>query len=287
MSVEQHTALGDILHSSGEHVALDVATGVGELLGAHAVVHAHDILLDDGTLIEVAGDKVGGRADNLHTAVIGLVVGLGALEGRQEAVVDVDDTSRHGLAQLRRQDLHIAGQNNQVNLVFLNQLQDTSLLLGLGGGSDGKVHEGDVIGGGQGGEIGVVGDDQRDFNVKLAGGLTEEQVVQAVTNLGDHDHHAGLLGGGVDLKVHGEGLCGGLEGSAQLLEFGDLIGLGGRHKLHAHEEALRGQVAELGGIDDVQVVLDEEGRDGMDDARAIGAREGEDEAGGHDDVEIV
>jgi hypothetical protein len=34
-------------------------------------------------------------------------------------------------------------------------------------------------------------------------------------------------------------------------------------------------------------VLDEECRDGMDDARAIGAREGEDEAWGHDDVEIV
>lgn len=258
-----------------------------ELLRAHAVVHTHDVLLDDGTLIKVAGDKVGGSTDNLHTTVISLVVGLGTLEGRQEAVVDVDDASRHGLAQFRRQDLHISRQHNQVNLVFLHELQDPSLLLRLGVGGDGEVHEGDVIGSSQSGKVGVVGDDQRDLDVKLAGRLAEEQVVQAVTNLGNHDHHPGLLGSGVDLIVHREGLCGRLKGGAQLLELGDLISLGGRHKLHAHEEALRGKVAKLRGIDNVQVVLDEECRDGMDDARAIGAREGEDEAWGHDDVEIV
>jgi len=54
------------------------------------VADALDVLLDDRALVEVAGDIVGGGADQLHTARMGLVIGLGALEARQEAVVDVD-----------------------------------------------------------------------------------------------------------------------------------------------------------------------------------------------------
>lgn len=100
-----------------------------------------------------------------------------------------------------------------------------------------------------------------------------------MADLGDHDQHARLLGGGVDLEVHGEGLRGGLECGAQLLEFKGLVAC--RRKLHAHEEALGGGIAELRRVDNVQIVLDQEGRDGVDDSGAIGAREGEDEAGSH------
>lgn len=80
VSIQQDAALSDILHSRGKNVALDIAAGVCQLLGTHTMIDTHDILLDDGTLIEVTGDEVGGGSNDLHTAVVSLVIGSGALE---------------------------------------------------------------------------------------------------------------------------------------------------------------------------------------------------------------
>jgi hypothetical protein len=58
------------------------------------VIDADHVLLDDRALVELAGDVVAGGADQLDAAGVGLVVGLGADEAGQEAVVDVDDLAR-------------------------------------------------------------------------------------------------------------------------------------------------------------------------------------------------
>lgn len=63
------------------------------------MVDAGDALLDDGAFIEVRRDKVCSGTDNLDAALVGLVVGLGTLERRQERVVDVDDAAAHGGAE--------------------------------------------------------------------------------------------------------------------------------------------------------------------------------------------
>ena len=54
VAVEQHPGLGVPAHGAGEHLALDVAAGGGELRGVVGVVDAHDVLLDDRALVEVA-----------------------------------------------------------------------------------------------------------------------------------------------------------------------------------------------------------------------------------------
>lgn len=123
MTVQKHTALGEVLDGGGENIALNVAASVSQLLGAHSVADTHNVLLDDWPLIEVAGDKVGSGANDLHTAVVSLVVGLGTLEGRQETVVDVDDTAGHGLTQGWGENLHVAGQNDQIDFVLADKLQ--------------------------------------------------------------------------------------------------------------------------------------------------------------------
>jgi hypothetical protein len=184
VSIEQNPPLGNILHSCGEHVAFDVATGVSQLLGAQAVVDPDDVLLNDGALVKIASDEVGSGTNNLHATIMGLVIGFRALEGRQEAVVDVDDAPGHNFAQLRRQNLHIACQHNQINVVLTHQLQHLSLLLGLGIGSDGEVDEGDVIGGRESREVGVVGDDQGHLDVQLTVGLAEKEVIKTMSDLG-------------------------------------------------------------------------------------------------------
>lgn len=99
VAVQDDTALGHVLDGGSKNVALNVASGVSQLLGAHSVVDTNDVLLNDWAFVQVAGDEVGSSTNDLHTTIIGLVVRLGALERGQEAVVDVDDATRHGGAQ--------------------------------------------------------------------------------------------------------------------------------------------------------------------------------------------
>ena len=61
-----------------------------QLAGGAGVVDPHDFLLDDRPLVEVRGDVMRGRADQLHPAGVRLLIRLGALEAGQEGVVDVD-----------------------------------------------------------------------------------------------------------------------------------------------------------------------------------------------------
>lgn len=88
MSVQKHSSLGIPPHGRGQHLRLDRGALLGQLLGVHAVVDASDPLLDDGALVEIGRDDVGGGADDFDAAVKGLVVGLCADEAGQEAVVD-------------------------------------------------------------------------------------------------------------------------------------------------------------------------------------------------------
>ena len=94
--------------------------------------------------------------------------------------------------------MHVAGEDDEVDVVLGDEVEDLGFLLGFGFGGDGEVVEGDVVGGGEGGEVGMVGDDEGDGDGELVGGLPEEEVVEAVADLGDHDHYAGF--GGVGSK---------------------------------------------------------------------------------------
>lgn len=169
VTIQQDAPFGNIFHSCGKDVALNIAPRVGQLFRTHAMVHSHNILLDDRTLIEVAGDEMGSGADDLDTAIISLVIGLGALERGQEAVVDIDDASGHGLAQRGGKNLHVASQNDEIDIVLAHEVQDLGLLLSLGLGRDREMMEGNIVRGGEGRKVWVVRDDDRNLNVQLAG----------------------------------------------------------------------------------------------------------------------
>ena len=74
---------------AGEDGLFEVAAFANEVVDGVAVRDADDVLVDDGALIEFGGDVVGGGTDDLHTALVGVVVGAGAGEGGEERVVDV------------------------------------------------------------------------------------------------------------------------------------------------------------------------------------------------------
>lgn len=201
-TVQEDPLLTPPLDSSSQNLAFDIAALVNELLGAHGVVSPGDTLLDDRTFIQVGSDKMSSSTDNLNTTLESLVVGLGTLERGQERVVDVDYLAGHDLAKLGREDLHVAGQDDKLDFVLLDQLEDLRFLLLLGILVDRQVVEFDAVALGESLELRVVRDDDRDLDAELLGLVAEEKVVQAVADLGDHDQDTRLLGDGVDLIVH-------------------------------------------------------------------------------------
>lgn len=182
------------------------------------MVDPDDVLLDDRALVQIARDEMRRRADDLDPPLVRLVVGLGALERGQEGVVDVDDLAGHGGAERRREDLHVAGQHDEVDVVRAHELEDLCFLLGFRLRRHGEVVEGDVVGRGEGREVRVVGDDQGHGDGELVGRLPEEEVVEAVPDFRDHDHHARFGGVGVEFVGHGERSCDVVEFLSELVE---------------------------------------------------------------------
>ena len=85
-----HAILQVIADGAGEHAPLDVAALADQVVGRVAMGDRLHVLRDDRPFVEVGGHVMGGRPDQLHAALVRLVIGLGALEAGQERVVDVD-----------------------------------------------------------------------------------------------------------------------------------------------------------------------------------------------------
>jgi hypothetical protein len=275
-TVQEHALLAPPLDSSGKHLALNVAAFNNQLVRAQRVVNACNALLNDRALIQIRSDEVSSGTDDLYTTLIRLVVRLCALERWQEGVVNVDNLARHFGAQTRRQDLHVSRQDDQFDVVLLDELQDLALLLGLGVLSDGEVVELDTMCLGHVGKFGVVGDNDGDLNLQLPRLDAEEEVVQAVTNLGYHDQNLGLGVYRADVIGHAH-LLG--EISYRLLQGSKL---GRMTKVHAHEKHLGSWVGELLQVENGEILLCKQSGDSVHDACLVRAGQSEEVIGaGH------
>ena len=268
--VQQDAVLGMPLHGLGERAALHVPAHLDELLRRAPVVHPDDFLLDDRSLVQGGGDVVRRGADQLHTAGMGLVVRLGALEGGQERVVDVDGLAGQLGAQLIGEDLHVAGQDGQLDVVLLHQGAQRILGLGLGVRGDRDVVERDAVELRQALEVTVVGHDGRDLDRQRAGALQEQQVVQAVRRGAGHQQGPDLASCRVEAPLHPEGLRHGLQRRLQLR-------LGGRRRrLDPHEKGAGALAAVLLGVRNVAARHQEGAGDGVHDSGPVGAGKGQD-----------
>ena len=91
------------------------------------MAHGHGGLGNDRPPVQLLGHVVAGGPNQLHAPLPGPVIGLGALEGRQERVVDVDHSMESirwikALQKCRRQHLHVLGQDHQLDAVLGKQL---------------------------------------------------------------------------------------------------------------------------------------------------------------------
>src|SRR5437899_1939576 len=107
-AVEDDAILEMMAHGAREHAALDIAALAREIFRRVAMADALDVLVDDRAFVEIAGNVMRGRADQLDAAFMGLMVGTRALEARQERVVDVDAAPRESCRHLVGEDLHVA-----------------------------------------------------------------------------------------------------------------------------------------------------------------------------------
>ena len=78
-------------HSPGQDNLLQIPSLPHEIIDGIPVPHTYDVLLDDGAFIQIVRGIVRRRSDDFHTPVIGLPIGIGADESRQEGVMDIDD----------------------------------------------------------------------------------------------------------------------------------------------------------------------------------------------------
>lgn len=181
--VEEHLGgLAEGLGFEGEAFVFDVVGGVV------ADVDVEDVLEDDGSFVEDFGDEVGGAAGDAHAAFVGLFVGCGAWEVGEEGGVDVDDFVAEGLDDVWGEDLHVAGEEDEVDLVAGEGVQE-------------PFHVGEFVGGGlplegeagvfdDGFEVGVVGQDADDLAALAPGGLVLDKALEAVGFFADEDGDA-------------------------------------------------------------------------------------------------
>ncbi len=64
------------VHGPRQHLAFDIPADRDVILGRLRMGDAGDVLLDDRTLVEIGGDVMRRRADQLYAALIGLLVGV-------------------------------------------------------------------------------------------------------------------------------------------------------------------------------------------------------------------
>jgi hypothetical protein len=70
---------------AGQHLAFDIAADRDIVVCGLRMGDAGRVLLDDRAFVEIGGDVMRRGADQLDAALIGLLVGVGALElGRKE-----------------------------------------------------------------------------------------------------------------------------------------------------------------------------------------------------------
>ena len=271
--VGQYLALDVLGHGAGEHDFLQVAAFEHQAFGGVLVGDAHHVLLDDGAGVELARHVVACRTDDFHTALPGLMVGLGAYEGGEEGVVDVDDVVGIGGYHVVCHNLHVTGKHDEGNTLFLQQRHLGGLHLRLVGVvlGDGPHIEGYVELLGDVAQVLVVAHDAGDVHLPLACLVTGKEVVEAVAHLAHEDGHTGT--DVVEIEVESHVVALGVECRDVFLYLFTRDEKVIKLPLDAHEEHTILAVHVLVQINDVALVVgDELGHFGYD-ALLVGAVE--------------
>ncbi len=252
-----------------QHDLLEVAPLADHLVDRVLVAHRCHVLRNDRTGVEIRRDVVARGADDFYAARESRVIRLPSRECRQERVVDVDHAFRHGFDEVRRQDLHVTGEHDQVDVLLAQQGELAGFGLHFRCASDRNVLEPntetarDVL------EVRVVADDDRNVHGPLSGLPAGEEVIQAMAVLRDEDRQTQAPACMLQPPTHV--VWPGHFGGEVPLEKLDGVWVGRRRPLDPHEEHAALGVHVLVQVHDVAVGLADEGGHRGDQAFAVGA----------------
>jgi len=276
VAIDEGAVVDVVADAAGEGGAFAVSAEAGEVCGGVEVLYAFDFLVDDGSGVEVGGDVVAGCADEFDAALVGLLVGVCADEGGEEAVVDVDDAAGVGVAEVVREDLHEACEDDEFDVLLVDEVAD---LLEAGEALV-AVHfdevEGDVGVLGDGLAVGSVADDRGDFDGEFAEAGAPEDFLEAVVGFGDEDGGPHFVGEAAEVPVGAEGAAEGAEAVDEVLGVDvEVCGC----DFESGEEFCADGVGELVEFEEVSAMAGDVSGDFGDDTGLVGAAEFEDQAG--------
>ena len=212
-----------------------------------------------------------GRADLLDPARMRLPVRVRALKPGQERMVDVDAPTRELLAQLGGEDLHVAGEHDELDVVGVDELEhpllERNLVLGA---ADRPVLEIDAIEVRQEPRVRMIREHDRHIDRHIALAALEQQIAEAMLLLRREDQRLALPA----RDVNGQhGVIPDDDGVERLPQrVRARVGL----HLQSHVEVAIIGVDELLALGDVAVDGEHRARDRVDDAGPIRTHEGHD-----------
>src|SRR4051794_25190161 len=107
-------AIGEMIpHAASEGEPLTIAAEPQQVGGQMEVLSADHLLVDDRSGIQLGGDVMAGRPDELHAAFVRLHVRIGPGEGGKEGMMDIDDASGPAFADTWGDDLHVASEHDE------------------------------------------------------------------------------------------------------------------------------------------------------------------------------
>jgi hypothetical protein len=184
--------------------ALYVAPFADQILHGVAVADANDILFDDRPFIEIRRDIVTGRANEFHTSLIRLRVGIRADKGREERMMNIDDLIGIMRNKRFRQYLHVAREHDEIDLQRCQQFQLSRFLCLLRIPCNGKDMVGYPVPFGQRAQSFMIAHDDDEIGGQLAQMVAVEKIGQAVVELRDKKRHPRTLIGKSEFPIHAQ-----------------------------------------------------------------------------------
>ena len=134
------------------------------------------------------------------------MVRLAAGERRKKRVMNIDHRTAESLKKIIRQHLHVAGENNQLDVEFEKQRKLARLIIGFRGGSDWNHMIRQPVATCSDFEVGVVGDNGNEIAGVFAGFPAEREIMETMVKLRDEHRHTRPMRGGSDARLHTERL---------------------------------------------------------------------------------
>lgn len=183
ISRDYHTLFQMSLNGTGEYQPFYILADLLQPLRGELVIHPHDILLNDLSLIEVFGGIVCCCANHLDPPLICSQIGVCSLKSGKKCMMNIDNTSFVGVDKLGRQYLHIPSKYYKVNMVFTKEIQGLIFLFLFVRLLDGKAEEWDIELIGNILKIRVIADDKRDLAFDIALFLPGDEIIETVGSL--------------------------------------------------------------------------------------------------------